>query len=37
MDRAYVALAELRALTLITSDGRLARAATPFCRVELIA
>lgn len=36
-DAAYVALAESRGLTLITSDGRLARAATPYCRVELIA
>ena len=36
-DSGYVALAEARDLTLVTSDGRLARAATPFCRVEFIA
>lgn len=36
-DAAYVALAELRGLTLVTSDGRLARAAVPYCRVELVA
>jgi predicted nucleic acid-binding protein len=34
-DAAYVALAEARHLALVTSDGRLARAATAFCRVEL--
>jgi predicted nucleic acid-binding protein len=36
-DAAYVALAESRGLTLVTSDVRLARAAVPYCRVELIA
>lgn len=36
-DAAYVALAEQRGLTLVTSDGRLARAATAHCRVELVA
>ncbi len=35
-DAAYVALAEARGLTLVTSDGRLARTATAFCRVELV-
>ena len=35
-DAAYVALAESRGLTLVTSDGRLARAATAVCRVECI-
>ena len=35
-DAGYVALAERRALTLLTADGHLARAATPHCRVELI-
>ncbi|MTD58600.1 type II toxin-antitoxin system VapC family toxin [Amycolatopsis pithecellobii] len=35
-DAAYVALAEERDLTLTTSDSRLARAATAFCRVELV-
>lgn len=35
-DAAYVALAEAHGLTLVTSDGRLARAATGFCRVELV-
>ncbi len=34
-DAAYVALAESRALTLVTGDARLARAATAYCRVEL--
>ena len=34
-DAAYVALAEARSLTLVTSDARLARAATNYCRVEL--
>jgi predicted nucleic acid-binding protein len=34
-DAAYVALAEARQLTLVTADGRLARAATRYCRVEL--
>ncbi len=33
---AYVALAEARDLTLVTSDGRLARAATSFCSVTLV-
>ncbi|MQA77394.1 MAG: PIN domain-containing protein [Streptosporangiales bacterium] len=36
-DAPYVALAEARDLTLVTSDGRLARAATAYCRVELVA
>ena len=35
-DAAYVALAEARQLALVTSDGRLARAATRYCRVELV-
>jgi predicted nucleic acid-binding protein len=35
-DAAYVALAEVRGITLVTADGRLARAATSFCRVELV-
>jgi predicted nucleic acid-binding protein len=35
-DAAYVALAELRNVTLVTSDARLARAATSYCRVELV-
>jgi predicted nucleic acid-binding protein len=35
-DAAYVALAEARGVTLVTADGRLARAATSFCRVELV-
>lgn len=34
-DAAYVALAEARDLTLVTADARLAKAATPFCRLEL--
>jgi predicted nucleic acid-binding protein len=34
---AYVALAAVRGLTLITADRRLARAATRHCRVELAA
>lgn len=36
-DAAYVALAEARDLTLVTSDERLARGATTYCRVELVA
>lgn len=36
-DAAYVALAERRGLTLVTADARLARAATAYCRVELVA
>jgi len=36
-DAPYVALAEVRDLTLVTSDGRLARSATAYCRVELVA
>lgn len=36
-DAPYVALAEARDLTLVTSDGRLARAAIAYCRVELVA
>lgn len=35
-DAAYVALAEARGLSLVTSDTRLARAATSYCRVELV-
>jgi predicted nucleic acid-binding protein len=35
-DAAYVALAETRGLTLVTADGRLARAAMAYCRVELV-
>jgi predicted nucleic acid-binding protein len=35
-DAAYVALAEARNLTLVTSDGRLAHGATTYCRVELV-
>lgn len=35
-DAAYVALAEARNLTLVTADGRLARGATSYCRVELV-
>ncbi len=34
-DAAYVALAEARDLTLITSDAKLAKAATAYCRLEL--
>ena len=34
-DAAYVALAEARALTLVTADGKLAKAATSYCRIEL--
>jgi len=36
-DAPYVALAERRALTLVTADGELARAASAYCRVELVA
>lgn len=36
-DAAYVALAERRDLTLVTADAKLARAATGYCRVELVA
>jgi predicted nucleic acid-binding protein len=36
-DAAYVTLAEFRNLALVTSDRRLARAATNHCRVELVA
>jgi predicted nucleic acid-binding protein len=35
-DAPYVTLAEVRGLTLVTSDSRLARAATAYCRVELV-
>lgn len=35
-DAAYVALAEARDITLVTSDGRLARGAMSYCRVELV-
>jgi predicted nucleic acid-binding protein len=34
---AYVALAERRSLTLVTADSRLARAASAYCRIELVA
>lgn len=33
---AYVALAEARQVALVTSDGRLARSAMSYCRVELV-
>jgi predicted nucleic acid-binding protein len=36
-DSAYVALAATRHITLVTADGRLARAATRHCPVELAA
>lgn len=36
-DAAYVALAESSRTTLVTADGRLARAALPYCAVELVA
>ncbi|GHF45533.1 putative nucleic acid-binding protein [Amycolatopsis bartoniae] len=36
-DAAYVALAEARSIPLLTSDRRLARTATSYCRVELVA
>ncbi len=36
-DSAYVALAATRQITLVTADGRVARAATGHCRVELTA
>jgi len=35
-DAAYVALAELLDTTLLTADGRLARASGPRCRIELV-
>jgi predicted nucleic acid-binding protein len=35
-DAAYVALAEARDLTLVTSDGRLARAAAAWCAARLV-
>lgn len=35
-DAAYVALAEARDLTLVTSDRRLARAANPICATRLV-
>lgn len=35
-DAAYVALAELLSAPLVTSDGRLARAAGPRCVIELV-
>lgn len=35
-DAGYVALAERRSLALVTGDARLARAATAYCRVELV-
>jgi predicted nucleic acid-binding protein len=36
-DAAYVALAETRDITLVTSDSRLARVATLYCAVKLVA
>lgn len=36
-DAPYVALAAERGITLVCANGDLARAATPYCRVELIA
>ncbi|WP_239341342.1 type II toxin-antitoxin system VapC family toxin [Frankia sp. CiP3] len=36
-DAAYVALAESRAITLVTSDARLARTATRYCTIRLVA
>lgn len=35
-DLPYVALAEERYCTLVTSDRRLARGAAPYCRIELV-
>lgn len=35
-DAAYVVLARQRGLTLVTADGRLARTATRYCRVEQV-
>ena len=35
-DAAYVALAEARGLTLVTADGRLARAAAALCATRLV-
>lgn len=35
-DAAYVALAESRAVTLVTSDARLARTATRYCTIRLV-
>lgn len=35
-DAAYVALARQRGLVLVTGDGRLARSATPHCRIHLL-
>lgn len=35
-DAGYVALAEARGITLVTADGKLARSAMSFCRVELV-
>jgi predicted nucleic acid-binding protein len=35
-DASYVALAEALDVTLLTGDGRLARAAGPQCRIELL-
>jgi predicted nucleic acid-binding protein len=34
-DAPYVSLAEIREITLVTSDSRLAKTATGYCRVEL--
>ncbi len=35
-DALYVALAELRGLTLVTADGRLAAASGPRCPIEVV-
>lgn len=35
-DASYVALAEALDVTLVTGDGRLARAAGPRCRIEVL-
>jgi predicted nucleic acid-binding protein len=35
-DASYVALAEALEVTLLTGDGRLAKAAGPRCRIELL-
>ena len=34
-DAAYVVLAEMRDLTLVTADTKIAKTATAFCRIEL--
>ena len=35
-DAAYVALAELLDVTLVTADGKLAKAAGPRCLIEVL-